>query len=164
MFALDVTRAFGIRWSPSVTLGFDVSSGSGSDDPPQSHTWDVLYTLGHSYTGYADVNGRRNLTEARGVVQAVPLESLRLRLGAHAFRRTSLDDAVYDDGGNVFRAAVAGAPAAIGAEVDFTAQWRFARFFRADAGIARYAPGDFLRATGPALPYTWGFASLAVTY
>ncbi len=164
MFASDLTRTFTTAWSPSITFGFDVSSGTGSGEPSQSHTWDVLYTLGHSYTGYADVNGRRNLTEFRGVLQAVPTAPVRLRLAAHAFRRTSTDDAVYDDAGGVFRPSIPDAPSAIGKEVDFTVQWRFARFFRIDAGGARYAPGAFLKATGPAQPYTWMFASVAATY
>lgn len=164
MFVTDLTRTFSVRWSPSITLGFDMSSGTKTGDAPQSHTWDVLYTLGHTHTGYADVNGRRNLTEFRGVVQALPFDALRLRLATHAFRRTSRDDAVYDDAGNVFRPSFAGAPSPIGTEVDLSAQWRFARFFRADVGAARYTPGAFLRATGPAQPYTWMFASIAVTY
>jgi hypothetical protein len=164
MFASDLTRTFAVPWSPSITLGFDVASGTKSGEPAQSHTWDVVYTLGHSYTGYADVNGRRNLTEFRGVLQALPVSAVRLRLAAHSFRRTTAEDAVYEDGGGVFRAAVPDAPLAIGKEVDFTVQWRFARFFRVDAGGARYMPGAFLKATGAAQPYTWVFASIAATY
>ena len=164
MLATDFTRTFVARWSPSLTFGADWSTGTRAGRAPLSGTWDVFFPLGHAYTGYADLNGRRNLVELRGVLEASPRQSIRLRASGHAFRRASDADAVYDDGGNVFRPSIAGAPRDIGKELDVTLQWRASRFFRFDVGGAVYAPGGFLRATGPAQRYTWGFGSVTVTY
>jgi hypothetical protein len=164
MLATDLTRTFATKWSPSLTAGFDWSSGTGRGWGPMTGTWDILYPLGHSYAGYADMLSRRNLMEIRGVAQASPLESLRLRASGHLFRRASLFDAAYDLGGMPFRPPAPPAGRDIGSEIDVTAQWRTLRYLRFDLGGARFFPGAYMRATGPAQTYTWAFASVAATY
>jgi alginate export protein len=164
MISSDFTRAFKAPWSPSLTLGVDRSSGTGAGKPAQSGTWDVFYALAHSYLGYADVLGRRNVTELRLVAQAAPAKKFSIRASGHMFRRTSGDDAMYDTGGNVARASIPGASMDIGNEFDFTAQWRLQRHLRLDGGGAMFTPGQFMKDTGAAQQYTWMFASLALTF
>lgn len=164
MIATDLAFAPVMPWSPSVTLGVDRSSGTQAGGAPQQGTWDQLYPLGHAYAGFADVFGRRNLIEERLVVQAAPRPSLRLRAAGHAFQRSSRADAAYDVSGAVFRPAALSAPRGLGTELDVTAQWKYGRHLRLDGGVARFAPGAFLRATGSARPYSWVFASLSATF
>lgn len=164
MITTEFTGTFETRWSPSLTLGADRSSGTRAGKSAQSGTWDVFYALGHSYVGYADVLGRRNVTELRAVAQASATSTLKLRASAHMFRRTSGDDAMYDTGGNVARASIAGASMALGTELDFTAQWRLQRHLRIDAGGAVFTPGQFMKDTGPAEQYTWAFVSVTAIF
>lgn len=164
MFASDLTWSRREGWAPALTVGYDWSSGTSLGDVPQSSTWDQLYPLAHAYAGYADVLGRRNLVEERIVAQVSPTAALRLRLAAHAFQRAHLSDAVYDVTGAVLRASVVGASGDIGGEFDATAQWRWGRHLRVDGGVARFTPGQFMRDTGAALPYTWMFLSVTTTF
>ena len=89
---------------------------------------------------------------------------MRARVAFHAFQRVSDADAAYDVAGAVFRPALPVSARDLGSEVDLSVQWRISRHLRADGGIARFSAGRFLRETGSALPYTWGFTSLAATF
>ena len=164
MFASDLTWSRREGWAPALTVGADWSSGTGSGETSQSGTWDQLYPLAHAHAGYADALGRRNLVEERIVAQVSPTATLRLRLAAHAFQRASTSDAAYDATGAVLRATGASASGDIGGELDLTAQWRVGRHLRLDGGVARFTPGQFMRETGAALPYTWGFVSVMTTF
>lgn len=164
MIATDFTRRWTGRWSPSLTLGADRSSGTSSGHAAQSGTWDVLYALAHSYVGYADVLARRNVTELRAVAQASPATRVRLRAAAHLFRRTSDDDGTYDTSGSPAHASLPGASMNIGSELDVTAQWRLQRHLRLDAGGAIFTPGAFMKDAGAGQTYTWAFASLTATF
>ncbi len=164
MFVSDLTRTWGGSHAPSITVGADYSSGTGAGAPAQSGTWDQLYPLAHAFLGFADVLGRRNAIEERIVGQWSPTPSVRIRTSVHAFQRASVDDAAYDVTGAVLRASIPNAPRDVGGEADLTAIWRVGRHLRLDGGVARFTPGDYLRATGAALPYTWGFVSVTATF
>ena len=164
MLATDLTVSPKWRGAPAITVGIDRASGTPSGAPAQSGTWDQLYPLAHAYAGFADVLGRRNLMEERLVVQFSPRAPMRARVAFHAFQRVSDADAAYDVAGAVFRPALPVSARDLGSEVDLSVQWRISRHLRADGGIARFSAGRFLRETGSALPYTWGFTSLAATF
>jgi hypothetical protein len=164
MLATDLTLSPRWRGAPAITLGIDRASGTPAGAPAQSETWDQLYPLAHAYAGFADMLGRRNLLEERLVVQFSPRPPVRARVAFHAFQRVSDADAAYDVAGAVFRSALPGSARDVGKEVDLSIQWRLSRHLRADGGIARVSAGRFLRETGSALPYTWGFASLVATF
>lgn len=169
MLATDLTMSPRWRGAPAITLGIDRASGTPASGTPagetaQSETWDQLYPLAHAYAGFADVLGRRNLMEERLVVQFSPRPSVRARVAFHAFQRVSDADAAYDVAGAVFRSAFPGTSRDVGAEVDLSVQWRLSRHLRADGGIARFSAGRFLRETGSALPYTWGFVSFVAIF
>ena len=164
MFASDLTATWGGPHTPSLTLGLDMSSGTGAGATPQTGTWDQLYPLAHAFLGFADALGRRNAIEERVVVQWSATPTARLRASVHAFQRASADDGIYDATGAVLRASVPNAARDIGGEADLTAIWRIGRHLRLDGGIARFTPGDFFSATGAAQPYTWGFVSMTATF
>jgi len=164
MLATDLTWSRTKSWAPSVGIGFDRASGTGAGERAQSRTWDQLYPLAHAYVGFADVLGRRNLLEERVVAQLSPTTTVRVRFSAHAFQRASSFDAIYDATGAVLRAAGTGASNNIGTEGDATVQWRIGRHVRLDGGGARFTPGQFMRDTGAARPYTWLFSSVTATF
>ena len=164
MLATDLTWSRTTAWSPSIGVGVDRASGTGAGDVAQSGTWDQLYPLAHAYAGYADVLGRRNLMEERLVAQISPRPTVRIRISAHAFQRASSFDAAYDPSGGILRAAGTSASDWIGTEGDATVQWRIGRHVRLDGGGARFAPGQFMRDTGAARPYSWLFGSMTTTF
>ncbi len=164
MLSTDLTWSRTRSWAPSVGIGFDRASGTGSGKLPQSGTWDQLYPLAHAYLGFADVLGRRNLMEERVVAQFSATQTVRVRLSAHAFQRASSFDAIYDATGAVLRTAGTGASNSVGTEGDATVQWRIGRHLRLDGGGARFTPGQFMRDTGAAQPYTWLFSSMTATF
>lgn len=164
MIASDLAWSPKRRWAPSLGIGLDRASGTQAGDAAQSGTWDQLYPLAHAYAGYADVLGRRNLVEERIVAQLSPRPTLRLRTSAHAFQRASAADAAYDVAGAVFRPAAGGTSRDVGAELDLTAQWRLGTHLRLDGGVARFTPGEFMRQSGSARPYSWVFSSLTATF
>lgn len=164
MIASDLTWSPAIGGTPAFTLGLDRASGTSAGESAQSGTWDQLYPLGHAYAGFADVLGRRNLVEERVVAQLSPRPAIRVRTAAHAFQRASSADAAYDVSGGVLRAASGAASTAIGVEFDASVQWRLGRHVRVDGGVARFEPGQFLRDTGSARPYSWFFSSITATF
>ena len=164
MLATDLTRTWGGPHAPSLTVGADYASGTGSGAPAQSGTWDQLYPLAHAFLGFADALGRRNAIEERIVAQWSATPTVRLRGSLHAFQRASTDDAIYDATGAVLRGNVPNAPRDVGGEADLTAIWRIGRHLRVDGGVARFTPGAFFAATGASQPYSWGFLSVTATF
>lgn len=152
------------RLAPVVTLGGTYASGSNAGTSAQANTWDQLFPLAHSYLGYADVLGRKNVVEERLIVQMAATPSLKLRASVHAFQRANTGDAAYDATGAVLRAPGTSTASMIGKEADLTAQWRVTTHLRLDGGLAHFRPGAFLAETGAALPYTWAFGSLTATF
>ena len=102
--------------------------------------------------------------EERVVAQVSATQTVRVRLSAHAFQRASSFDAIYDATGAVLRTAGTGASNSVGTEGDATVQWRIGRHLRLDGGGARFTPGQFMRDTGAAQPYTWLFSSMTATF
>ena len=164
MLATDLTASWTGRGAPSLTLGADYSSGTGSGAAAQTGTWDQLYPTGHAFLGFADVLGRRNVIEERVVAQASATSTVRLRASLHAFQRASTSDAIYDVAQGILRASGVSSAGEIGGEADLTALWRIGRHLRLEGGVSRFDPGAFFRETGAALPYTWGFFSVTATF
>ncbi len=164
MFDGELSASWKGRFSPVVTLGGTYASGSNAGVTVQANTWDQLFPLAHSYLGYADVLGRKNVVEERVVMQMAATPQLRLRASVHAFQRANTGDAAYDATGAVLRAPGTSTAAMIGKEVDLTAQWRVTSHLRLDGGLAHFRPGAFLAETGAALPYTWAFGSVTATF
>ncbi len=159
MFVSDLTHTWKSAWAPSVTAGLDYSSGTATVAGARIGTWNQLYPLAHAFMGFADLLGRSNVIEQRLVLQASPAAKLRLRAAVHAFQRAQITDGLSAVSGAPFRAAGTSTARDIGGEADLSGQYRITPHWRLDAGVSRFASGRFMRETGPAEPYTWGFLS-----
>jgi len=163
--ASDVSRSFAaLLLQPAITVGFDWASGD-QGDPAESGTFQPPFPLGHAYAGYADVLGRQNLVETRGVLVVNPDPRVQVRLAGHLFDRASRADGTYDAGGGLIEAANDRREKRIGAEVDLTSGVRIDRRTRVEVGYGRFTPGEFLtgRPAG-ARTINWGFASVSYTF
>jgi hypothetical protein len=164
MVDAELTAAPALAGHPTLAAGGGLASGTDSGAVAQSRTWDQLFPLAHSYLGYADVLGRKNVVEERLVATVNPWATLRLRGALHAFQRANPGDAIYDTPGAVLRAPGASHARDIGGEADLTVQWRAGRHLRVDGGYAHFTPGAFMRETGSALPYSWIYGAVTVTF
>ncbi len=135
------------RWENFFELGFDYASGDG--DGAEQGTFNQLFPLGHAYFGYADLIARQNIVAGRVTWKVKPTKSTTLRADYHMFNRASEFDGVYNAGGVMYRAPVAGVDDMwIGNELDLSAMWNINRHWRASLGWAHFFAGDFIEATG----------------
>jgi hypothetical protein len=148
---------------PTATLGLDWASGDRARNDRITGTFHQLFPLGHAYAGHADILGRQNLAEARLVLEAPLHRRVRTRAAAHQFLRASRDDGVYGVGGALLEPAAGRPQRAIGTELDLLATLELTRHARAEAGFARFVPGDFLRER-PAGAKTADWAYLSATF
>ncbi len=124
MFASQVGYKFKeCDWSPRAFVGFDLASG---DDKAGGdvETFNQLFPLGHAYMGYIDAIGRQNIMDLSLGASVNPCQGVTANLAHHFFWRESDNDAVYNAGGGVLRAAGAGSDESLGSELDFTLKYK----------------------------------------
>jgi len=151
-------------WSPSVTLGVDLGSGTGPDSARRSGTFAPPYATAHGFTGIADVFGRGNLLERRIGFGLRPRPPITVSLIGRRFSRMRTEDGVYSKANAVIRPASDLSARWIADEVDLTARWNIGKRVRFDGGGAWVGAGDFIKATGPATPVGWFFLSTGVMF
>lgn len=151
-------------WSPSITVGADLGSGTGPDSATRSGTFAPPYATAHGFTGIADVFGRGNLFERRVGLGLKPRPPITISLMGRRFSRIRTEDGVYSKANAVIRPASGLRARWIADEVDVTARWNVGTRMRIDGGGAWVGAGDFIRATGPATPVRWFFVSTGVMF
>jgi len=158
-----------LGWKPGgcgslrFALGADYASG---DDGPGGDlgTFHQLFPTGHLWFGWADLVGRQNVFAARLTATAKPTEKLFLRLDAHQFWRASTDDAVYNAGGGVLRAAGTSDEREVATEFDLQAKLTVDRHLEVEAGASYVLAGKFLEATGPDEDVTFFYVQVTITF
>jgi hypothetical protein len=109
-----------------------------------------LFPLGHAYLGFADFIGRRNITAVNVGANFKISPKVTARAAIHSFYKTEKEDAVYNAGGGVIRAALAdgGGSAHIGNELDLTLNYAISRNLAAQFGLVYFQTGDVVEETG----------------
>jgi hypothetical protein len=144
---------------PRVLVGFDYGSGDASPGG-EVGTFNQLFPLGHAFLGYADVVGRQNVISPSVGVGLEPVRGLNVAIRGYRFWRASPQDALYNAGGAVLRAAGEGASRSVGSELDFTTAYRFGGHFTGLVGYSRFFAGRFIEETGPSEDTGFLYASL----
>jgi len=150
-------------WEPRVALGADWASGDEAGGT-SLNTYNQLFPTGHLFFGWADLIGRQNLIAARLTVTAKPTPKATLRLDLHEFWRASPDDAVYNAGGAVLRAASGSQDRQVGTELDLQAKYALDRHWDLEGGYSHVIPGAFLDATGPHLDTDFAYLQATFTF
>jgi hypothetical protein len=133
---------------PRFAIGFDYASGD--EDDADLGTFNHLYPLGHAYLGYMDLIGRQNVVSGRLSAFIHPTKKLTIRADAHGFWRASDTDAVYNAGGGVLRAPVAGVnDKHVGYELDLSFVLNIDRHWKVTGGYCHFFPGAFIDNSGP---------------
>lgn len=156
-------RPSGWAGKPRFHLGFDY--GSGDDDAGGDvETFNQLYPLGHAFLGQADYLGRQNILAFNLGVGFEPFERTKLDFSIHSFHRASDEDAVYNVGGGVLRAAGGSGEREIGQEVDVRLTHQLDRHLLLQLGYSHFFAGDFLDDTGPADDADFLYAQVQYTF
>jgi len=105
--------------APWIGAGADYATGDADPSDGTDGTFDPIFPLGHSWLGYIDAVGRRNIVSVWVPVGFWPVPD-RVSLGAdlHWFRLAEGTDALYDSGRRVSRPA--SGQTDVGREVDVT--------------------------------------------
>lgn len=130
-----------------VGIGYDWASGDRTPGDGQDGTFQLLYGDFHSYLGYCDLIGRRNIRDLSLKVVSGDEED-ELTIAWHLFQLASVNDALYNARGIPIRLAPTGdAGGAVGQELDVT--YRAVSSSRSDwlIGYSHFYPGSFVRRT-----------------
>lgn len=156
-------RPKGWGGAPRFWLGVDY--GSGDDQPGGDvETFNQLFPLGHAFLGQADILGRQNVLGMSLGVTFTPFTRTKLDVVLHSFHRASRDDAVYNVGGGVLRAAGDSSSRDIGREIDVRLTHQWDRHTQIMVGYSHFFAGDFLDDTGPADDLDFIYAQVQYTF
>jgi hypothetical protein len=157
MIAFQLGRHLPTKGRPRLTFGLDYASGGEDSGERRIRTFDPLFPLGHSYLGYIDAVGRRNVIAVSQGLAFWPLDRLKLDLDGHFFWLARKGGALYDAGGQILRAGDPSAPRRTGTEIDLTGSFRLQPGVTLTSGYSRFFAGPFLEATGPARDANFGY-------
>ena len=146
----EVGRDFpALPLSPAATLRFSIVSGD--RDPADGHlgTFNALFPKGKYFgelspvgpTNIVSVNPRMGFDLGGGVSASV---------AAMAYWRYSRGEGVYDIPGNLIRAAGDSDARFIGKEAEMSVAWQVRPEWELSTSVSAFAPGAFIRQTGPA--------------
>jgi len=136
------------QYKPDIYNYVDYASG-GSASSNTAHTYFRMFTRGHYHLGYMDYVGRQNILSIAFGTNFKPIRNTTLGVTVLDFQRANLDDALYLNGGAVFRNGTLSQKRNIGEEVDFYLRYKGGRHIRFLAGFSRFYPGGFIKDTGP---------------
>lgn len=171
MLTAEATYTFSKpAWAPWLTAGVDYASGDHDRMDSASQTFTQLYPLGHAFLGYIDAVGRQNIIDARLTAGAWPIpKKMKVWADAHWFWRADDDDALYNAGGALARAAtyvtqggrtVQSGERYVGAEIDLTMSYQFTRYSTLLLGYGHFFTGEFIDTTGPQKDVDFLYSSL----
>ena len=140
-------------WQPAVSLTADVVSGDRDRDDRRLGTFNPLFPRG-KYFGALSPIGPRNLIHLRPTVTVHPREDVAVSLTGAAYWRQSIGDGIYAIPGLLVRSGEGSDARFIGTQVELTVAWQATPELNLSASAAAFAPGTFIRDTGPARTIT----------
>jgi hypothetical protein len=165
MISANAGHLFVVPLEPRLFAGLDVASG-GAAPGGRVGTFNQLFPTNHTYFGTMDYIGRPNTLSPNAGIALQPGTVRRLSVVATQFFfwRTSVDDALYDNSGGVFRPRNGTAERYVGTETDLLATYQFDRHLLGYASYNHFFPGAFIRATGPARSSDYIYGALQFTF
>jgi hypothetical protein len=135
--------------APDFTLRINVVSGDTNRDDGRLGTFNALFPKG-KYFGELSPVGPYNIVNVHPGVGFQIAPTLSASVAAAAFWRYARADGVYDIPGHLIRAAGTSRARFIGKEAEATVAWQASPELELSASLSAFAPGAFLRETGPA--------------
>lgn len=135
--------------SPDLNLRVDFISGDKSAGRRSMQGFDPMFPKGKYFGGLSPV-GPRNIIDVHPDLTLKLSRKLSLGLSAMAYWRQSLGDGVYDTPGRLLRAGSSGQSRFIGKQAEVALAWQASPELSLAGSLAAFAPGAFIRETGPA--------------
>lgn len=135
--------------APDATLRVNVVSGDGKPHDGKIGTFNALFPKG-KYFGELSPVGPTNIINVNPRLSGTLAGGVSFSLAAMAYWRYSIADGVYDIPGKLIRPANGSAARFIGKEAEATIAWQATAEWELSASLSAFAPGDFIRETGPA--------------
>jgi hypothetical protein len=148
---------------PRLYVGFDYASGDKSPGG-DVQTFNQLFPLGHAFLGYIDTVGRQNIIDVSTGLSLSPIKKLSFSVEGHLFWRAEDDDALYNAGGGVVRAAGTSGENEVGSEIDLLAKYQFNRHLLGMLGYSHFFAGPFIEDTGPSEDIDFVYVSMQYTF
>ena len=139
--------------APEVVLRLNIVSGDKRRGGGQLGTFNALFPKG-KYFGALSPVGPTNIFSVNPRVAATLGSGLSLSFAGMAYWRYSLADGVYDIPGNLIRAPGNATARFIGKEAEATLGLQATPELELSASFSAFAPGAFIRQTGPAKTIT----------
>lgn len=139
--------------SPRILLRANVASGDARAGDGRIGTFNALFPKG-KYFGELSPVGPYNIINLNPAVSLTLSPTVSLGLSAMAYWRASRGDGVYDIPGNLVRAPGTASARFIGKEAEASLSWQATPELELSTSLSAFAPGDFIRQTGPARTIT----------
>ncbi|MFB0873033.1 MULTISPECIES: alginate export family protein [unclassified Sphingobium] len=150
----EIGRSFpALAFAPDATLRFNIVSGDGKAGDGRIGTFNALFPKG-KYFGELSPVGPTNIINFNPRISGTLGGGVSASIGANAYWRASIADGVYDIPGNLVRDAGTSKARFIGGEAEATVAWQATPEWELSASLSAFAPGDFIRETGPAKTIT----------
>ncbi|HUD28970.1 MAG TPA: alginate export family protein [Novosphingobium sp.] len=148
--ACEVGRAFpDLPLAPDLTLRANVASGDADASDHHLGTFNALFPKG-KYFGELSPIGPYNMINVNPSLGLQLAPTVSASIAAAAFWRQSRGDGVYDIPGNLIRAPGDSRARFVGKEVEASVAWQATAELELSASASAFAPGAFIRETGPA--------------
>ncbi len=138
-----------LPFSPDATLRFNIVSGDRHRGDGTLGTFNALFPKG-KYFGELSPVGPTNIVSLNPRLSAPLGNGFSASLAAMAYWRYARNDGVYDIPGNLIRAAGDSRARFIGKEAEATLAWQATPELELSTSLSLFAPGAFIRQTGPA--------------
>lgn len=136
-------------YTPDATLRLNVISGDTRAGDGHIGTFNALFPKG-KYFGELSPVGPSNIINLNPRLSATLSRKVSASLGAMAFWRYARADGVYDIPGNLIRAAGTSRARFVGGGGEVVLGWQATAELALSTSFSVFAPGGFLRETGPA--------------
>jgi hypothetical protein len=142
-------RFLALPLKPELGLTTDVISGDKDPEDGTLQTLNPIFPRG-KYFGALTPVGPRNLIHIRPSTAIHPSASVALSLTGVAYWRESRRDGIYNIPGFLVRSGRDASARFIGKQVEVAIAWQATPEFNLSAQLSAFAPGAFIRETGPA--------------
>lgn len=146
----EIARRFRrVPLAPELAVTLDIISGDGDPDDNRLGTFNPLFPRGKYFAAQSPV-GPRNLIHLQPSFTVHPSEAFAVSLTGIAYWRESTGDGLYNIPGFLVRSGRDSDARFIGKQGELAVAWQTTPELNLSASVSLFAPGAFIRDTGPA--------------
>lgn len=157
--------AWGGRWQPRLQAEYDFATGDNNPGDGDSREFNNLFPTNHSYYGYADLVGLRNIHDFHLTASARLYPKLTLEADYHRFLLAARRGPWKNAGGKVLGSDPTGAAGRdLGQELDLTLRVPVHTHVSLLGGYSLFLPGRFAVVTRGPEPHHFGYIQTTVRF